>query len=150
MRLTLENYGNQSTLGYPGLVKLTNGKVSCTQLTRATMKGDGAHYQEDFLQQLVENTPVVLPVKDFLPATISLFSLGREIEIVVGGQMRYIDNLLVTNEGRLVLVETKLWRNPESAREVIAQTLEYGMALSAISILELEKGAQVAPRANYQ
>ena len=130
---------NQSTLGYPGLVKLTNGKVSCTQLTRATMKGDGAHYQEDFLQQLVENTPVVLPVKDFLPATISLFSLGREIEIVVGGQMRYIDNLLVTNEGRLVLVETKLWRNPESAREVIAQTLEYGMALSAISILELEK-----------
>lgn len=114
------------------------------------MKGDGAHYQEDFLQQLVENTPVVLPVKDFLPATISLFSLGREIEIVVGGQMRYIDNLLVTKEGRLVLVETKLWRNPESAREVIAQTLEYGMALSAISILELEKGAQVAPRANYQ
>ena len=129
---------NQSPLGYPGLVKLSSGVVSCTPLSRAAMKGVATRYQEDLLQQLVEDNPALLPVKDFLPSTLSLFSLGREIAVDVGGQMGYIDNLLVTNEGRLVLVETKLWRNPESTRDVVAQILQYGMALSALSLQELE------------
>jgi hypothetical protein len=129
---------NQTTLGHPGLVKLTNGIVSCAPLPRATMQGDATRYREDLLQQLIADSPSLLPVKDFLPATVSLFSLGRELAVDVGGQTGYIDNLLVTNEGRLVLVETKLWRNPESTREVIAQILQYGMALSALTLRELE------------
>ena len=68
-----------------------------------------------------------------------MFSLGKEIEIDIGGgQLGYIDNLLVTNEGKLVIVETKLWRNPDSTREVVAQILQYGMALSALTVRALE------------
>ena len=129
---------NSTALGHPGLVKLTNGIAHCTSLSRAVMQGNATRYREDLLQQLIADTPSLLPVKDFLPTTTSLFSLGREIALDVGGQTGYIDNLLVTNEGRLVLVETKLWRNPESTREVIAQILQYGMALSALSLRELE------------
>jgi hypothetical protein len=36
-----------------------------------------------------------------------------------------VDILGVTPDGRLVIVECKLWRNPEARREVIAQVLEY-------------------------
>lgn len=117
---------------------MINGVASCTLLPRAAMQGDATRYREDLLQQLIANTPSLLPVKDFLPATTALFSLGREIALDLGGHAGYIDNLLVTNEGRLVLVETKLWRNPDSTREVIAQILQYGMALSALSLHELE------------
>lgn len=129
---------NQTSLGYPGLVKISNGTANCTPLPRANMHGDATRYREDLLQQLISDSPSLLPLKDFLPSTSFVFSLGREIAVDIGGQTGYIDNLLVTNEGRLVLVETKLWRNPESTREVIAQILQYGMALSALSLSELE------------
>ena len=42
----------------------------------------------------------------------------------------FIDNLFVTAEGDIVLVETKLWRNSQMRREVVAQALDYIAALS--------------------
>lgn len=47
--------------------------------------------------------------------------------------------MLVADDGHLVVVETKLWRNPEAIREVIAQTLQYGMAVSQLSALDFEE-----------
>lgn len=102
------------------------------------MQGEETRFKEDLLQRLIADNPSLLPVRDFLPATLSVCSLGREVAVDVGGKIGYIDNLLVTNEGWLVLVETKLWRNPESTREVIAQVLQYGMALSALGLRDLE------------
>ena len=58
-----------------------------------------------------------------------MFSLGREVTVDLGNRLGRIDNLLVTNDGYLVIVETKLYRNPEGVREVIVQTLQYGMAV---------------------
>lgn len=129
---------NPATFGQPGLIDFADGKAHCTPLHRYAMQADTNRYKEDLLQKLIAECPSLLPVKDFLPTTTSLHSLGVEIGVDIGGQSGYIDNLLVTNEGRLVVVETKLWRNPESTREVIAQILQYGMALSALSVRELE------------
>ena len=126
------------TLGNPAFVSQSGGGAESTQLSRTAMQGTEARFKEDFLQQMIMANPSLLPVKDIVPTTSALISLGREIAVDVGGQAGYIDNLLVTNEGRLVAVETKLWRNPESTREVIVQTLQYGMALSAMSLRELE------------
>jgi hypothetical protein len=125
-------------LGLPFFVDVANGGARCTSLARTVMQGEATRFQEDLLQQMVAENPALLPVRDFLPTTSSVHSLGREIAVDVGGKSGYIDNLLVTNEGWLVLVETKLWRNPESTREVIAQVLQYGMALSALSLREIE------------
>ena len=36
-------------------------------------------------------------------------------------------------EGHLVVVEVKLWGNPEARRKVVAQTLEYATALFKLS-----------------
>ena len=102
---------SRTTFGHPGLIDFADGKAHCTQLPRYAMQGDTNRYNEDLLQKLVAECPSLLPVKDFLPTTTSLYSLGVEIGVDIGGQSGYIDNLLITNEGRLVIVETKLWRN---------------------------------------
>lgn len=104
----------------------------------STRRDDPGSFQEKLLQELIDSSPNVLPVRDFLPSTKALFSLGREIPVDIGGSNGYIDNLLVTNDGYLVIVETKLYRNPEATREVVTQTLQYGMDIGRMSMAELE------------
>lgn len=41
----------------------------------------------------------------------------------------FLDLLGVTPAGRIVLVECKLWRNPQARREVVAQVPEYASLL---------------------
>lgn len=104
----------------------------------STRRSDPDSFDEDLLQKLVEESPNVLPVREFLPSASVLFSLGREVPVDIGGTVGFIDNLLVTNDGYIVIVETKLYRNPEATRDVVTQTLQYGMAVGRMPILELE------------
>jgi hypothetical protein len=99
---------------------------------------DPNFFKEDLLQELINASPEVLPVREYLSTANSLYSLGREVPVDLGANKGYIDNLLVTDDGQLVIVETKLYRNPEGIREVIAQTLQYGMAVTQMPLLELE------------
>jgi hypothetical protein len=79
-------------------------------------------YQETWLQQLIDHHPEILPITE-LNETFGLpISLGREVD--------GIDNLLITDQGKLILVETKLWRNPEGHRTVVGQILEYASRLA--------------------
>jgi hypothetical protein len=133
-RIMSLNRGNMN-LGTPIIFSGGQPKL----LSRSGMDhGDTGNYQECLLQKLIDDQPGVLPVCDFFPGVTGLFSLGREIPVDIGGSEGCIDNLLVTDDGRLVLVETKLWRNPEALRQVVAQTLQYGMAVSQLSALEFE------------
>ena len=101
-------------------------------------RDDPNSFNESLLQELIDAAPNVLPIREYLPSTTTLFSLGREVPVDLGVNNGYIDNLLVTNDGYLVIVETKLYRNPEGIREVIAQTLQYGMAVGQMSPMKLE------------
>jgi hypothetical protein len=66
--------------------------------------------------------PEILPVSEIDERVqLPLFSLGTEITTPSGS----IDNLFLSQSGHLVVVETKLWRNPEARREVVAQILDY-------------------------
>lgn len=59
----------------------------------------------------------------------------------------YIDNLLINRDGKICLVECKLWRNAEAAREVVAQLLDYAAGLSTWSYQELREAvAKRSPR----
>jgi hypothetical protein len=99
------------------------------------MQSDSAQaYQECALQEVIDRWPNILPIADFLPSVENVCSLGREIPIpVADGAEGLTDNLLVTDDAHLVIVETKLWRNPEALREVIAQSLQYTMGVSQLS-----------------
>lgn len=128
--------------GIPALLSGPAGANIATLRTISFARQDQASFDETLLQRVVDETPDVLPIRDYYPAVTSVCSLGREIPVDLGEKQGFIDNLLVTNDGHLVLVETKLYRNPEALREVIVQTLQYGMAVNSMPLLELESRAR--------
>ena len=68
----------------------------------------------------------MIPVGDIEPLFAGLRPLARELP--VGGG--FLDLIFMNGEGYLTLVETKLWRNPESRRTVVAQIIDYASHLS--------------------
>jgi hypothetical protein len=83
-------------------------------------------FTEAWLQKLLQQYPDLLPVDEIDPIFSSLVPIGREIATAVG----FIDNLFISKAGYPIIVETKLWRNPEAKRVVLAQTIDYASELS--------------------
>lgn len=93
-------------------------------------KADGTFSEAD-IQRLVDEHPEIMPTMALFKHHAKCMSLGREISVPLGGaRTGYIDNLLITDHGQLIVVEAKLYRNPEARRKVIGQALEYAAALS--------------------
>ena len=78
-------------------------------------------FKEEWMQTLLEKSPSILPTGNISSVYAPLVCLAREVETPSG----YIDNLYISAKGYIVLVETKLWRNPEARREVVGQILDY-------------------------
>lgn len=83
-------------------------------------------FSENWLQKLINENPQILPIDEIESGFAPLISIGRDISTSVG----YIDNLYISPNGYLTLVETKLWRNPEAKREVVGQILDYAKELT--------------------
>lgn len=93
--------------------------------------------QERDLQALIHEHPEILPIAGIDPAYHGAVSICRELHTPAGP----IDNLLITPAGLPVLVECKLWRNPQARREVIGQALDYAKELARWSSSDLEREA---------
>lgn len=89
-------------------------------------------FNELWLQELLIANPSLLPSKDIDESWDNLIPLGREVPVTAGA----IDNLYITPEGLICLVETKLWRNPEAHRTVVAQIIDYAKDLSKMTFDE--------------
>jgi hypothetical protein len=76
----------------------------------------------------------------------SFVPLCRELPLRYGSSNVFLDLLGVSATGRLVLVECKLWRNPEARREVVAQLFEYAALLSEWTNSDLEARLKKARR----
>ncbi|HEY3242784.1 MAG TPA: hypothetical protein VGM03_05475 [Phycisphaerae bacterium] len=74
-------------------------------------------FDEKFLQNLLAENPELLPVHDLRDDVGTPVLIGREVS---AGASCWIDNLYLTTGGYVVVVETKLWRNPEARREVLS------------------------------
>ena len=105
-----------------------------TRLHRAS------NLEERWLQQLIHQHPTCLPMDQIEPGIGPLVPVCMELPLHVGS----VDNLFITPEGHLVVVEVKLWGNPEARRKVVAQTLEYATALFKLSYDELEAAVRKA------
>jgi len=79
-------------------------------------------FDERFLQELLADHPELLPVGSVREDAGSLLCVGREVAVGASGN---IDNLYLSTAGYPVVLETKLWRNPQARREVLSQTLDY-------------------------
>lgn len=82
-------------------------------------------FQESWLQYILEKEPGILPTGYIDPVYAPLLFIAREVSV----QKNSIDNLYISAKGYLVIVETKLWRNPESKRKVISQVIDYAKDL---------------------
>ena len=85
-------------------------------------------FDEHWLQELLIENPSLLPSKELDEAWPELIPLGREVPVKAGS----IDNLYITRNGLICLVETKLWRNFEAHRTVVAQIIAYAKDLAGM------------------
>jgi hypothetical protein len=95
-------------------------------------------YHESWLQELLRQHPDILPAAEIEPVFQPLISIGCEVGTATGS----IDNLFISPRGYLVLVETKLWRNPQARREVVAQAIDYAASLSKWTYSDLDEAAR--------
>ena len=86
---------------------------------------DDKSYDEEWIQQLLEKCPALLRSEEIGFDCAELVCIGREVSVSSAGGAGFIDNLYVSSSGKVVIVETKLFRNQESRRTVIAQILDY-------------------------
>jgi len=87
------------------------------------------------IQALVHAHPGSLPIAEIDPMFAGAVPVCTELNTPAGA----IDNLLITPSGLPVLVECKLWRNPEARREVVSQILDYAKELSRWSSSDVQR-----------
>ena len=87
------------------------------------------------IQELVFENPSCLPISDIDEAYNPLIPICQELNTAVGP----LDILMITPTGDLAIIETKLWRNPEARRKVVAQILDYAKELSSWRYEDLQR-----------
>lgn len=125
----------------PPILVADDGTTSALQQLTLTLGGEGS-FSETQIQAFVHAHPECLPVTEVDPVFTSPVSICRELNTMAGP----IDNLLITPSGLPIIVECKLWRNPEGRREVVGQILDYAKELSRWSSSDLQR--EVAKRTN--
>lgn len=113
------------------------------RLRTSVQKASAPQFLEKFLQRLIHAEPSILPVEELEPSFRDLRSVCQELPL---GEDRnkFLDNLLINSDGRICLVECKLWRNPESIRTVVAQILDYAGELACLSYNDLSASVRRA------
>lgn len=108
-------------------------------------------YNEGWLQTLLHSRPEVFPTEQIEPGFGDLIPLCRELQLSFGGgRSGALDNLFATRDGGLVIVEAKLWRNPEARRSAVAQAMEYSAAIFKMDYAELERGVLKARASRHE
>lgn len=96
---------------------------------------DDTRYDEAWLQELVFKHPECLPISEIDQSYAGLIAVCKELNTPVGP----IDVLYATPQGKLVVLEAKLWRNPEARRKVVGQILDYAKELSRWSYEDMQR-----------
>ena len=119
---------------------LLNGE-NAPQLVTRVPQGDAR--REHRLRDLIYDNPTMMPVHELDPSYGRLFTVARELNIPGVG---FVDVVLADEHGRLVVVECKLWRNPQARREVVGQILDYAREFSRYAYEDLQRQISVATK----
>lgn len=114
-------------------------------LVRVPLAGpeSSAEYSETWLQDLLYRFPESLPIAEIDGGFAGLIPVCREMNTPAGP----VDVVYITPDGRPVIVEAKLWRNPEARRKVVGQILDYAKELSHWNYESLDAAVRAARRA---
>ena len=116
----------------PHLLASSSGGAEPLKLV-ARQGGDAV--SEAYIQALVHEHPECLPIAEIDAMFSHPVPICTELNTPAGP----IDNFMVTPSGLPVLVECKLWRNPEARREVVSQILDYAKELSRWSSSDAQR-----------
>ena len=97
---------------------------------------EGEATLESPLRDIIHDHPTILPLAELDPGIGRVVSVCTELRLPNAG---YVDVLLVSEHGRLIIVECKLWRNPQARREVMSQILDYASELSNYAYEDLQR-----------
>ena len=97
---------------------------------------EGSATAEHPLRDLIYDRPEILPVVQLEPEIGRIVAVATEVNLPGAG---FIDVLLVSEHGRLIIVECKLWRNPQARREVVGQILDYARELARYGYEDLQR-----------
>jgi hypothetical protein len=114
---------------------LTSGTGAAEALKPVDQQRDGGAVSEAYIQALVHEHPACLPIAEIDAMFSGPVPICTELNTPAGP----IDNFMVTPSGLPVLVECKLWRNPEARREVVSQILDYAKELSRWSSSDVQR-----------
>ncbi len=117
-------------------LKLSSDKTMPTVVTRG--------YDEDFIRNLVFQHPELIPVNEIDGNYENIRPICKELQTNAGP----IDAFMMTDTGRPVLVECKLWTNPQARREVVGQILDYAKELHNWSYEDLQRTANARLKDN--
>jgi len=106
-----------------------------TVLNQLSLSATQGGVSEAQIQDLVHKHPGSLPIEEVDPSFKGPVSICRELMTPAGP----IDNFLMTPSGLPILVECKLWRNPEGRREVVGQIIDYAKELSRWTCSDLQR-----------
>ncbi len=95
---------------------------------------------EAWLRDTLFQYPELLPIAEIDPSYGPLVPLCKELRTPAGP----LDLAYINPQGRLTLVECKLWRNPESRRRVVAQILDYARTISRWTYADLQRQVAIA------
>lgn len=103
---------------------------------------DDRSIREGWFQDLLYSNPSLIPIDEIEEIFGPLIPLARELPTTAGP----IDIVYISPGGYLTLVETKLFRNPEARREVVAQIIDYASALSGWTYQDLRNAVRLQRR----
>lgn len=107
--------------------KINTQKLESRELDLHRYKNEG--YSKVSPQNLIARFPsLILSLPELEITDLDAIMVAREVNTSRGP----IDVLIITKNLDIVLIETKLYRNPESHRTVVAQAIDYAKALSVI------------------
>jgi hypothetical protein len=117
----------------PLLLSLGSGVAK--PLKPVAQQGGSEAVTEAYIQALIHEHPACLPIAEIDAMFSGPVPICTELNTSAGP----IDNFMVTPSGLPVLVECKLWRNPEARREVVSQILDYAKELSRWSSSDVQR-----------
>jgi len=114
------------------MYRLRKGESRIETLEDYSFASEGSHA---FSPQriLVNNPNIIFDLQELELVNAEVFIACREYSTSRGS----IDLLLIGNNAEIVIIETKLLRNPESTRQVVAQVVDYIKAFSEETVKEL-------------
>jgi len=102
-------------------------------------------FDENWLQQLLFENRTILPFNELEPAFTGSIPIVRELPTGAGP----VDLLYMNSKGYITLVETKLWRNPEARRSVVAQIIDYAKEIAEWTYDSLISAIKSTNRSKY-